>query len=122
MDPGTVPFWRTFMRHLSFGDLGRIDPEISHPRIFAHMWRGSIRNRVEWHSFFGSCFIVPLLVPLVQICTESESDLLFRVAAIFSELKNEQLLTFRIDTNHELNNNSELTSCSGNSGKTVFYD
>ena len=23
MDPGTVPFWRTFMRHLFFGDLGR---------------------------------------------------------------------------------------------------
>ena len=22
MDPGTVPFWRTFMRHLFFGDLG----------------------------------------------------------------------------------------------------
>ena len=24
MDPGTVPFWRTFMRHLFFGDLGRV--------------------------------------------------------------------------------------------------
>ena len=24
MDPGTVPFWRAFMRHLFFGDLGGV--------------------------------------------------------------------------------------------------
>ena len=24
-----------------------------------HLWRGSIRNRIEWHLFFRSCFIRP---------------------------------------------------------------